>query len=69
MTRRRQRRGVDLRALLSCEALVDDLCVAVDAQVLDGGGVRGGAGAVCPPGELSKRSSSRPKMSRSSLHV
>lgn len=59
----------NVRSLLSCEALVDDLGVAVDAQVLDGGGVGRGAGAVCPPGELSKRSSPRPKMSRSSLHV
>jgi hypothetical protein len=44
-----------LRSLLSSEALEQDLCVAVDAQVLDGLGVLRRAGRVLPGRSLGER--------------
>jgi hypothetical protein len=47
--------SVRLRSLLAGEALEEDLCVAVDAQVLDGLGVLGRAGRVLPGRGLGER--------------
>jgi hypothetical protein len=47
--------SVRLRSLLASEALEQDLCVAVDAQVLDGLGVLGRAGRVLPGRGLGER--------------
>ena len=60
------RTGDNVRPLLPGEALVDDLGVGVDAQVVDGGGVLRAARAVAPG--LAEDLGGRPS-SRKGLHL
>jgi len=64
-----QEMDVNLRSLLACEALVDDLGIAIDAQVVDGEGVGRRGRAVRPPGELPQNGARRAGLPRESLHL
>lgn len=58
----------DLRSLLSGEALEEDLCFRVDAEVVDGLGVRRRGGAVGALGELAQGGGAGPDLSGEGLH-
>lgn len=59
----------NLRSLLSCEALEEDLGVTVDAKVLDRCSIWGVDGAIGSAGDAAKESASRATLSREGLHV